>query len=191
VSHDYKLSPVKPTGLGEGAYENGPEYPTKPITASVIRRQAYWSYLAGGYHTYGNTSIWNFGIEPRYAKKPWKDALTDPGALHVSVAARFFQSIAWWRLVPDQTVLADDKSGTKRNAAMRSLDGDSVVVYLEEATTARIRMDKLSRKSVRATWVDPKTGERTSLGRFTNSGARSFPVPRAWEDALLLLESTD
>ncbi len=72
VSHDYKLSPVKPTGLGEGAYENGPEYPTKPITASVIRRQAYWSYLAGGYHTYGNTSIWNFGIEPRYVKNPGK-----------------------------------------------------------------------------------------------------------------------
>ena len=88
VTHDYRLTPVKPTGLGEGAYENGPEYPTKPITAHVIRKQAYWSYLSGGYHTYGNTSIWNFGIEAYYSKKPWKDALTDPGAVHVSIAAR-------------------------------------------------------------------------------------------------------
>jgi len=94
VTHDYNLSPVKPTGLGEGAYENGPEYPTKPITALVIRRQAYWSYLAGGYHTYGNTSIWNFGIEAHYAKKPWKDALTDPGALHLPADRRTDQAHA-------------------------------------------------------------------------------------------------
>ncbi len=117
--------------------------------------------------------------------------MTDPGALHMSVVVRFFQSIAWWRLVPDQTVLADDASEARRNAAMRSRDGDCVVVYLADATTAKIRMDKLSGKSVRATWVDPKTGRRTSLGRFTNTGARAFEVPPAWEDALLLLESAD
>jgi len=190
VTHDYSLSPVKPTVLGEGAYENGPEYPTKPITALVIRRQAYWSYLAGGYHTYGNTSIWNFGIEARYVKKPWKDALTDPGALHMSVAARFLQSILWWRLAPDQSVFASGGiSSATRNAAMRSLDGDRVVVYLASSTTVKIRMDKLSGESVRATWVDPKTGARTSAGRHTNSGKQSFSTPRTWEDALLLLES--
>lgn len=192
VTHDYKLSPVKPTGLGEGAYENGPEYPTKPITALVIRRQAYWSYLAGGYHTYGNTSIWNFGTDTYYAKKPWKDALTAPGALQMSVAARFFLSIPWWRLAPDQSIFAGGGvSSATRNAAMCSRDSDRVVVYLASSTTVKIRMDKLSGESVRATWVDPKTGARTAAGRHRNSGTQSFSTPRTWEDALLLLESTD
>jgi Protein of unknown function (DUF4038)/Putative collagen-binding domain of a collagenase len=194
VTHDYKLSPVKPTGLGEGAYENGPEYPTKPITPLVIRRQAYWSYLAGGYFTYGNTSIWNFGIqeEAYFVKKPWKDALTDPGALHMSVAARFFPSISWWRLVPDQSVFASGAvSSAMQNAALRSEDGGRVVVYLASSTTVKIKMDKLSGEPVRATWVDPKTGVCTSAGQYTNSGKQSFSTPRTWEDALLLLESTD
>ena len=61
VHADYDLVPLKPCGLGEGAYENGPQYPTKPINALVIRKQAYWSYLAGGYHTFGNTDTWNLG----------------------------------------------------------------------------------------------------------------------------------
>ena len=48
ILSDYQRTPVKPCGLGEGAYEDGPQYPTKPINALVIRKQACWSWFAGG-----------------------------------------------------------------------------------------------------------------------------------------------
>ena len=61
VTADFRRTPVKPILHGEGAYEDGPEYPTKPITPHVIRKQVYWACFAGGFHTYGNSNIWNFG----------------------------------------------------------------------------------------------------------------------------------
>ena len=190
VTHDYRLTPVKPTGLGEGAYENGPEYPTKPITAHVIRKQAYWSYLSGGYHTYGNTSIWNFGIESYYSKKPWQEALTDPGAVHVSVAANLFKSLPWWGLVPDRSVFAGGTgAGGGLNVAARADDGSCVVIYLADAGTVSIRMDQLAASPVQATWVDPQTGARSAAGTYPNTGEQSFSPPDGWEDAVLLLHS--
>jgi hypothetical protein len=56
IAADYQLTPPKPTGLGEGAYENGNQYKWT-VNALAIRQQAYWSYLSGGYHTYGNTDV--------------------------------------------------------------------------------------------------------------------------------------
>src|SRR5262245_10208603 len=50
VKTDYDRSPPKPTVMDEGAYEAGTEYGF-PITALLVRRQAYYSYLAGGFHT--------------------------------------------------------------------------------------------------------------------------------------------
>ncbi len=44
VLSDTLLWPRKPVILGEGAYENGPEYPQGPITPLVVRRQAWWAF---------------------------------------------------------------------------------------------------------------------------------------------------
>lgn len=41
IAQDYRLTPAKPTGLGEGSYEDGPQYSTRPINALKIRKQAY------------------------------------------------------------------------------------------------------------------------------------------------------
>ena len=65
-----------------------------------VRRQAYWSYLAGGYHTYGNTDVWNFGSYRPEATQDWKAALDSPGARSLTVLARLFRSLEWWRLAP-------------------------------------------------------------------------------------------
>ena len=43
VVSDSLLTPRKPVVLGEGAYENGPEYPQGPITPLIVRRQAWWT----------------------------------------------------------------------------------------------------------------------------------------------------
>ncbi|MDO8543534.1 MAG: DUF4038 domain-containing protein, partial [Opitutaceae bacterium] len=75
VDADYRRVPAKPCGVGEAAYEDGPQYPTGPVDALMIRKQAYWSYFAGGYHTYGNTNVWNFGTYAPEGTQDWKTAL--------------------------------------------------------------------------------------------------------------------
>ena len=57
VTKDYGLKPVKPTLMAEAAYEAGSEYGFD-VTPLWVRRQAYYSYLAGGHHTYGHNDSW-------------------------------------------------------------------------------------------------------------------------------------
>src|SRR5262249_567684 len=142
IAQDCKLTPVKPTGLGEGSYEDGPQYPTRPIDALKIRKQAYWSYLAGGYHTYGNTNTWNFGCYKPEGTQDWKAALDSPGAAHLSVLTRFFTSLEWWQLIPDQPAFAGGPgSGETLNAAMRSNNGNRILVYLSSPAPVWLRLD--------------------------------------------------
>ncbi len=71
-------APSKPVVLGEGAYENGPEYPQGPITPLIVRRQAWWAFMAGGFLTYGQDQMWRMG-------PGWDRPSTRPGAAHVAV----------------------------------------------------------------------------------------------------------
>ena len=70
VTKDYNLKPVKPVLMAEGAYEHGSEYGFD-VTPLWVRRQAYYSYLAGAHHTYGHNDSWR--VLPT-----WKQALDAP-----------------------------------------------------------------------------------------------------------------
>jgi len=184
IAADYKLTPPKPTGLGEGAYENGNQYKWT-VNALAIRQQAYWSYLSGGYHTYGNTDVWNFSSYKGEAFQDWKRALRAPGAQHLGVLRKILGSLEWWKLVPDAAVLA----GATKALAMRSTQGDTILVYLSNPAAISVRMDKLTGPgAVHATWIDPRTGDRTEAGTFPTRGTSSFSPASGWEDALLLLQ---
>ncbi len=191
MARDYALKPVKPAGLGEGSYEDGTQYPTRPVDALKIRNQAYWSYMAGGYHTYGNTNTWNFGTFKPEATQDWKAALNSPGVENLSTLVQFFTGREWWKLVPDLAVFAADTGKREmQNAAMSSTDGDSLVVYLPSPATVSLHMEKIATaKSARATWIDPKTGARTTIGVFPTTGTQAFSSPQGWPDALLLVEA--
>ncbi|MGH2559469.1 MAG: DUF4038 domain-containing protein [Thermomicrobiales bacterium] len=187
VTADYGLTPPKPVVLAEAAYEDGPQYPTRPINAHVIRKQAYWSYFAGGFHTYGNTNVWNFGTYKPEAIQDWRSALDSLGAASLSVLRQFFEDVEWWNLVPDQSILVDESGdGGTLNVALRS--GDVVIAYLPNPATVVLAMDRIrAAGEIRATWVDPRSGERSAIDACPGAGARSFSTPEGWEDALLVL----
>jgi len=185
VTADYLRVPPRPVVMAEGAYEEGPEYPTAPITPLLVRKQAYWSYLAGGFHSYGHNDIWR--------KNPtWREALEAPGARQMGVLKKIFISRPWWKYVPDQSVFAKGASDEKTlNAAARSTVGDGIVVYLSSLVTVSINMNKITAgRVVRASWVNPETGDRTVAGDFPNTGQRTFTTPLSWQDAVLLLNAT-
>jgi hypothetical protein len=184
VTHDYGLKPTKPVLMAEGAYEAGTEYGFD-VTPLWVRRQAYYSYLAGAHHTYGHNDSWR--VLPT-----WKKALDAPGAAQLGILKRIFMARKeWWLLVPDQSVLASggQTEGDLLHLAARHEGGKWAMVYLADKATFSVNMDKLTGGEVKALWIDPRTGDAVPAGTFPNKGQRSFPTPDGWEDALLVLEA--
>jgi Protein of unknown function (DUF4038)/Putative collagen-binding domain of a collagenase len=192
IAADRMLSPPKPVVLGEGAYEDGPEYPLGPITPLTVRRQAWWAVMAGGFFTYGQNQMWRMG-------KGWDSTFDTPGAAQAAKMKEIVTALPWWQAIPDQTLFASGvSSGRTLNAAMRSAKGGWALIYLSTQCQVFIHLDKILDKNVRATWVNPVTGERKEAGSFEtgNRAGKMFPpavvryfeTPPYWQDALLLLQ---
>ena len=183
VTRDYGRSPAKPVVMAEGAYEdeNSDEY-RFVVTPLLARQQAYWSYLAGGFHSYGHTSNWK--VPPG-----WQASLDAPGAFQMSLLKRFFSTLDWWNLVPDQALIASQPiPGSTLNTAARSANGDWAVVYLSRPTQVSIRLQKLTAlKEAQAHWVDPRNGERSGAIDLPGQDTPTFSTPPGWEDALLII----
>lgn len=183
VTKDYGLTPTKPVLMAEGAYESGSEYGFE-VTPLWVRRQAWYSYLAGAHHTYGHNDSWR--VSPT-----WRAALDAPGAVQMGVLRTIFEGRKeWWYLVPDQSVFVKGgkTEGRVLNLAARHKDGRWVMAYLAEPGTVTVDLGKLS-ESGTAVWVDPRTGESKPIGRISNRGTAEYRTPDGWEDAVLLLET--
>lgn len=195
VLADTLLLPVKPVVLGEGAYENGPEYPQGPITPLIVRRQAWWAFTAGGFFTYGQDQMWRMG-------PGWTTTFDTPGAGHMTVFKQIATSRPWWKMVPDQGLFAAGVSCERTlNTALRSVDSDCALIYLSSQCHVLIHLDKILTRRVRATWIDPRNGEEREAGIYAtgNQVASTFPQPASqwfstpghWEDAVLALDGID
>ncbi len=184
VTHDYHLKPVKPVLMAEGAYEAGSEYGFD-VTPLWVRRQAYYSYLAGGHHTYGHNDSWR--VLPT-----WKKALDAPGAVQMGVLKKIFLARKeWWLLVPDESLFTSggQTDGNLLHLAARHQDGKLAMLYLADKASFSVNMSKLSGTKINVTWANPTTGELTPVGQESNTGVKSFSTPDGWEDALLILEA--
>lgn len=182
VKTDYDRSPPKPTVMDEGAYEAGTEYGF-PITPLLIRRQAYYSYLAGGFHTYGHNDLWR-------ALPTWRAALDAPGAFQLGKLRDVFEKLPeWWYLRPDQSVFTSggNPEGDVLHLGARHKDGKWVMIYCAAPHQFSVAMNKLRSRRVEAYWVDPKTGDSTFVSAYPNNATQSFTTPSGWEDAVLLL----
>lgn len=192
VSADYHKEPIKPILHGEGAYEDGPEYPTKPINPFVIRKQIYWAVFAGGMHTYGNSNIWSFGTNSKYVTQDWKAAVKSAGAEQAGISRKIMERLRWWQFEPSAALINSGAgTGNELNVAMLNADKTQAMVYLSYPSTVSLALDKLVSPSgkIKATWIDPKTGKRTSAGKYQQVGEHQFTSPRDWEDALLWLKT--
>jgi len=186
VLADYCRLPAKPVVLAEGAYEEGPEYPSRPITPLIVRKQAWWAYLGGGFHTYGRNDMWR--------KNPtWRQSLDSPGARQMGVLKHVLEQRTWWTLVPDQSVIALGSGCDKDlNAAARSTRGDWAILYLSTRNPVTVDFGKVTTSdTVRVTWINPETGGSTGAGTFPNSGLHPLTPSLASEDAVLLLEAAN
>jgi hypothetical protein len=147
--------------------------------------------MAGGFFTYGHNQMWR--MEPG-----WMAAFDAPGALQMGHFKTVAASRPWWRAVPDQGLFASGVGSERTlNAARRSVDGDWAMVYLGSQCHALIHLDKILKRSVRATLVNPRDGERREAGTYPTAGSfpagsrQWFSTPGHWEDAVLILDGVD
>ncbi|MDO8543529.1 MAG: DUF4038 domain-containing protein, partial [Opitutaceae bacterium] len=162
-----------------------------PVDALMIRKQAYWSYFAGGYHTYGNTNVWNFGTYAPEGTQDWKTALLSPGAESLTVLRRFMDSIPWWKLAPSSKVLLRRRIGStnRMHIALGASDGSGAVVYVSGPDKVTVDLTTIkTAKNAGATWVNPRDGTARAAGEYPTTGEHTFETPSGWSDALLVLD---
>jgi hypothetical protein len=190
VGRDYAMAPVKPVVLGEPAYEDGPEYPLGPITPLIVRRQAWWTFMAGGFFTYGQNQMWRM-------EENWTDCFDRPGTEQMTIFRKICESRSWWKLVPDQSMFTDGmSSGRTLNAAMRADDGSFAMLYLSSQCRVKVQAACILSPRVKATLINPATGEENDDGEFETGHPAPMPkgnaldlaTPEGWEDAVILLD---
>lgn len=195
VLSDSLLTPNKPVVLGEGAYENGPEYPLGPITPLICRRQAWWAFMAGGYFTYGQDQMWRMGHN-------WTATFDTPGAAQMTLYKQIATSRRWWQRVPDQGLYASGVSSERTlNTAVRGVDSTWAMLYLASQCHVLVHLDKILTRDVKCTWFNPASGEERDAGTyatgnqtgsiFPQPGNQWFSVPGHWEDAVLILDGVE
>jgi hypothetical protein len=173
VKTDYDKLIVKPVVNGEARYEG--EDGTTPFET---RRAGYWSYLAGGFYTYGHKDNW-------MAPSKWRSWYRSDGAGQMKIMGDIFRSVEWWKLVPDDSVLVEI---TKGNVAARSKDSHWIIAYLTTMKPVTVRLNTITGlKKVTAWWLNPLTGKRKKTGVYDTFGNQLFFPPKNWQDAILLI----
>ncbi|HEY4840192.1 MAG TPA: DUF4038 domain-containing protein, partial [Candidatus Acidoferrales bacterium] len=158
-------------------------------TPNILRRQEYWTVLAGGLagSMYGNHYTWT--LDGPQGSPNWTNFLDSPGAQQLTYVKAFFTSYAWYNLVPDQNntfVTAGygvyDSGGalganTYVTAALTP-DGTLAMAYLPAANSITVDLTQMA-GSVTAQWFDPTIGIYTTVpgSPFANTGSVQLTPP--------------
>jgi hypothetical protein len=198
--HSYNQKPVTPAYLVEAHYDlEDVGEPADFGSPLVLRKQEYWTMLTGGTgQFYGNKFTWSFA-------DGWKEKIDTPGVDQIGIWKKFFSSLSWQDLIPDQDrSLLTSGNGTYGDVdtrvsvsdyatAAKTLDGSMAVIYMPTARTITVNMANL-RGAAKARWFDPSNGNyQDAAGKpMANSGSHAFTPPgknhAGDSDWILLLE---
>jgi hypothetical protein len=200
TEHDFGLAPHKPIVDMEPPYENHPTGARTPrIDSHQVRKGAYWAMLAGAAgHGYGALDLFHLykdgdGPFPRNGFQPWRKAIAYEGSGQMLFLRHLFELRPWYRLVPDQSVIASgQEDGEDHVQAALADDGSFLLAYLPHGHAVGIHMDRLSGNDVRGRWYDPRDGTWREIGGFTNKGVHEFDAPSRGDhsDWVLVLDDS-
>src|SRR3989442_105686 len=147
--------PAGPQNLRDFRFSNGANDVTLRITDDVSRVEGVgWDYGARlGYRysdlirTGGGTLAHKDadGPFPKNGFQQWRRAIAYEGSQQVGLMRRLFEQRPWYKMVPDQSVIASDQGeGTKRLVAARAEDGSFLIAYTPVGQSVSIHMNKLN-----------------------------------------------
>lgn len=189
LEKDARRTPAKPYMEAEPCYENHPVRNRADqgwFDAWDARKLCWWGLLAGGCgHTYGCHDIWGFHdpvrkrrfADPRSA---WWEALHFPGANQMRHARGLLLSRPLLKLIPDQQLIAGDAgAGADHIQAARADDGSYAYLYSASGRPIAVAVERLAGATLRAEWLDPRSGVRTAIGELRRQGFPVFTPPTA------------
>ena len=93
-------------------------------------------------------------------------------------------------IVPDRITSAVPGNGAYRYVATRDQDGSYAMVYVPVGRKFSVRMDAIKGNEVVAWWFNPRNGESTMIGKYSNTGTQTFNTPTPGEnlDWILVLD---
>lgn len=194
---EYHRRPVRPFVLIEYYYEG--EHDSTP---DQIRRQAYWSVLAGACgQFFGNNPMWHFDGPGLYTvKATWKEALDGTGSQDMTRLRDFFVGLPWHRLEPEknhEVVTEGYGDGVATALTARTADKRLSVTYIPSTGTdsRRLAVDLAQFSGpIIARWFNPADGQwkRVHDTPLLNRGSHPFITPgdngTKTNDWLLVLE---
>jgi len=184
IKLDYGLSPVKPTWLFEGRYEDCVKK-NEIYKDWQIRFQSYQTVFAGGFGiTYGHMNTYGFNINAvgmiLDPDKKWESSLDDPGAIDMQYLLKLMTSLSndqFLDRIPDQSLIDGNEGGMKgsegaissRLQATRGCKGDYAMIYSANGRNIRLKMTRLAAPLMNAFWFNPRNGKWRIKDRdFTN-----------------------
>ncbi len=190
IKRDYNYFPPKPTLDAEPNYEDHPVKPWPKWNPENgyyrdydVRKQCYRSVFAGGCGvTYGHHAIWQFmnaKVEAiTYPDRGWINALDRPGAFQVGYLRKLIESRPFLNRVPDNSIILEGQSENpaEHMEAFRDVDFSYVMIYMPVGKLIRLNTKNLGKKIV-AWWFNPRKGEITKIGVFTNNSIMEFTPP--------------
>lgn len=171
---EYMKTDIMPFFLGEAQYEG---FEGNDIgTAYIARRQAYWTVLCGGMGAAYGDDTWYFPPDWREKQKRY------PGGNQLKHFYSFFNSIRWWKLVPDyrhQVLVKGYGEMTKTNYVTAALSSDSsfFVAYIPYQQTVTVDLTKLKGSVISAKWYDPRSGSYSLIGHYSKPDLFYFTPP--------------
>lgn len=185
----------KPYMDSEPRYEDHPACFNDQIgyfwNADDVRQNAYWNLMTGVCgHTYGNHSIWSMTKEPTsYFPYTWEQALTHPGAEQMRHVKALRLSHDFFTLEPAPELLATSYAGMGKLAACKGRGYAYVYTPLGLAFTVNLDVMAPAQR-LRASWFDPRTGERSVFCVLPAAGQTTLAPPTQGKgcDWVLILE---
>ena len=200
VELDYSRRPIKPTLDGEPSYEHIPyglhDTSQPRWTQNDTRRYAYWEVFAGGAgYTFGHSSVMQMyrtgDPDASYGPhKTWDAALNDPGATQMIHLKQLMLSKPYFQGRSDSQLL-NGKQGVRHDYIAATRGPSYAFLYTYNGRNFSVNMDRLGFENAKASWFNPRTGQRQFLQTFTSSSVTKFDPPGEKQDGndwVLILE---
>jgi hypothetical protein len=180
VLKEYNASPTLPVFMEEANYEGENNSGGDEGDLPTLRRQEYWTMTSGATgQLFGNHYLMGF-------PSGWQQNLNTPGEVQFGYMKKFFNSVKWFNLVPDQNHLVVTAGYGQFSSTSYPInsnyvttaaapDGTLAVSYLPAGQTITVNLATFS-GPVTGRWFDPtnNTFRAVSGSPFNNNGSSQF-----------------
>jgi hypothetical protein len=125
------------------------------------------------------------------ANVPWYEALDRPGAYQMQYLRRLFESVPFWKLVPDQSIILNGPTtGGAKIRSARSSDASFAIVYSPFGAGFTLNKTVVKATRFKEFWYDPRYGVSYEIDQPERWGIQTYAPPTngRGQDWVLLIE---